>query len=93
MAEHPEQVLPQQRLALRASKKWVPNWRSIHSRKKARLTAGHRQQVGDRGGQRAPHQDRHAVDRHAGRARAQEGDHEVGRADRGRDAQQDQAEA
>ena len=41
MAEHPEQMLPQQRLAaLRTSKKCVPNWRSIHSRKKARLTAG-----------------------------------------------------
>ena len=40
VAEQPEQMLPEQGLAGWASKKWVPNWRSIHSRKKARLTAG-----------------------------------------------------
>ena len=53
------------------SKKCVPNCRSIHSMKKARLTAGTAKQIGDRCGQRAPDQDRHAVDRHARRAAAQ----------------------
>ena len=66
---------------------------AVHPQQEEReADRGHDQQIGDRGGQRAPGQDRHPVDRHARRAGAQEGDDEIGRADRGRDAEEDHAQ-
>ena len=53
---------------------------------------GNGEDVGGAGGQRAPDQDRHPVDRHAGAAHAQEGDDEIDRAHRGGNAQQDHAQ-
>ena len=53
---------------------------------------GNGEDIGGAGGQRAPDQDRHAVDRHARAAHAQEGDDEIDRANGGGDAQQDHAQ-
>ena len=67
----------------------MPRLRSIQSSKKARLHGGNGEDIGGAGGQRAPDQDRHPVDRHARRAQAQERHHEIDRAHGGGDAQQD----
>ena len=53
----------------------------------------HREEHHEREHEHRPHEDRHAVQRHARRAQLEDRDDEVDRADGGRDADEDDAEA
>ncbi len=93
VAEHPEQVLPQKRLPAARDGEEVGAEMPVHPQHEARKAdGGHGEQIGDRGRQRPPYQDRQPVDRHAGRAAPQQRNDEVRRSDDRRNAEEDDAE-
>ena len=93
VAEHPEQVLPQQRLAACRNIEEMRAEVAVHPKQKeGEADAGTATRLAARSGERAPDQDRQAVDRHARRPRARKRDHEIGRSDGGRNAKEDDAE-
>ena len=93
MTEHPEQVLPEQRLAAAAD---IEEMRAVLAvePEHEECEADGRDHQDVRGGrrQRAPGHNRHFLDRHARRAHAKERHDEVDRADRRRHAEEDHAE-
>ena len=93
MTEHPEQVLPQQRLTAARHIEEMRAEIAVHPEEEEGKADGrNREDIGGRRGHRSPCENRHAIDRHARRAQAQEGDNEIDRADGRRDAEQDHAQ-
>ncbi len=93
VGEDPEQVLPQKRLSAFRHVEEMGADIAVHpQQEEGEADRRHHHQVGDRSGEGAPDQDRHVIDRHAGRSHAEQGDDEVGGADRGGNAQQHHAQ-
>ena len=93
MAEEPEQVLPQQRIAARNRLEEMEA--EVALEREHHVGGGQRRQrkyQGRRRGEDRPAVERQAVERHAGRAHAQDRDDEVDRAHRRRDGEEEQAE-
>ncbi|MDR8957485.1 hypothetical protein FEP76_06014 [Burkholderia multivorans] len=91
--EHPEQVLPEQRAAVVRDVEEVRSRIAVEPQQEEREAhRRHRDEIRDGRRERAPHDDRQPVDRHAVRAHAQQRDDEVGGAARRRDAEQDHPE-
>ena len=93
MAEHPEQMLPEQGLPARRHVEEMRPEIAVHPKEeKGEARRRNGEDIGGRRGQRSPNQDRHAVDGHAGRAHPQKGDDEIDCADRCRNTKQDHAQ-
>src|SRR5438445_414456 len=93
VAEDPEEVLPEQRTPARGRIEKARPGHAVELEERGRDgERGDREEHRDRRDEDVPHEERHAIDRHAGRAELGDRDDEIDRAGRRRDPEEDQAE-